>query len=119
MQEPRELPETFVGRGEVRGFNFTQIAYSPNAVFPTYLYQVDNAGTTHYEIFARKQNHRHGVISYPTANAFGVWAKTCANPEKARLYFEWHSDMGNWEIGAKWALRNVNSPILEQHSPTE
>lgn len=68
----RELPKTFIGRAEVRGFEFVQLEASDKA----FLYEVSIPGVArkHYEVFQRRINRRHKVISYPGAKSFGIWA---------------------------------------------
>lgn len=80
----KNLPLTFIGRGEVRGFQFTQIKCSNSA----YLYEVRGNGREYYEIFERRINSQYGNVSYPSAKAFGVWAWTTSSFEKAQEYFE-------------------------------
>lgn len=68
----KPLDKFFIGRGEVRGFKFLQVYMTENA----FLYEINNAGQLHYEVFKYKVNKRYGCISYPTAKAFGIWAWT-------------------------------------------
>ncbi len=82
----KELEKYFIGRGEVRGFEFTQLE-SNNHV---YLYQVrtplDNR--VHYEIFMHKENTRFDCVSYPGSGAFGDWAVTTRDYQKGlNLYY--------------------------------
>jgi len=75
-----KLEKQFTGGGEVVGFVFTQIDETPEA----YLYQVDDSGTIHYEVFEKKvvnlfdfQNKcslEETKESYPNANSFGISA---------------------------------------------
>lgn len=67
----RELKEVFEGKGQVKGFKFTQIKKTEYA----YLYRVDTKTSKHYEIFERRENTRFNCVSYPSNKAFGVWAK--------------------------------------------
>lgn len=76
----KELQKHFIGRGEVKGFVFTQLLKTDHA----YLYQVecdfssegyDRVGV-HYEVFERRVNTRYGTVSYPKSTAFGIWAFT-------------------------------------------
>ena len=71
----KELQETFTGKGQVRGFKFTQIKKTQYA----YLYRVDTGVSKHYEIFERKENTQFNCISYPSNKSFGVWAKTTSD----------------------------------------
>lgn len=67
-----ELRINFIGRGEVKGFLFTQLKSSGKA----YLYHVRNKSIEHFEVFKRRENLRFGNVSYPTSEAFGIWAWT-------------------------------------------
>ena len=89
----KELKEVFLGKGQVKGFKFTQIKKTNNA----YLYRVDTGDNKHYEIFERKENLRYNCISYPSNKSFGVWAKTTTNYNHALDIFE--------EINIKMDLR--------------
>ena len=71
----KELEKSFKGKGEVKGFMFTQIKKTEHA----YIYKVDYYGGTHYEVFERKENERWDCISYPKSKSFGVWAWTYRN----------------------------------------
>ena len=74
-----ELKKEFIGKGQVRGFMFTQIEKSNKA----YIYRIEADKLTHYEVFTHKWNNRFNCVSYPTNNAFGVWAWTYRNLDKA------------------------------------
>jgi hypothetical protein len=77
---PKELPVSFSGRGEVKGFLFRQIAKSAAG----YLYEVSTPyGLHHFEVFKKSENTRFGCISYPTAKRFGLIAKTCRTYKEA------------------------------------
>ncbi len=78
----KELETTFSGRGEVKGFSFRQVERTGRA----YIYEVTHPDVAkpHFEVFKRKENSRFGVISYPKANAFGLWAWTYPTLEMAR-----------------------------------
>lgn len=79
----KPLEKEFIGRGEVKGFKFTQI----KATNMAYLYKVDSGWSINYEVFKRRENVRYGVVSYPTSKAFGVWAWTCMTLEGAEKKF--------------------------------
>ena len=79
----KELPKRFMGRGEVKGFIFRQIRCADRA----FLYEVNTGGGIHYEVFRKRINRRFARLSYPTANAFGIWAWTYSSLEKAELRF--------------------------------
>ena len=80
MANLREIPLTFEGKGEVRGYTFTQVKKSEKG----YIYEVTRPGLApHYEIFERVENKRFGVYSYPGSAAFGHWAWTANTLEMA------------------------------------
>lgn len=64
------LEKQFVGRGEVKGFLFTQLDKNEHG----FIYKVENGGITHYEVFKRKINKRYDCESYPKSTAFGKYA---------------------------------------------
>ena len=66
----KELEKEFIGRGEVRGFIFTQLIKNEYG----YIYQVSNNGNIYFEVFRRKENTQFNCISYPKSPAFGIWA---------------------------------------------
>lgn len=68
----KQLQNEFIGRGEVKGFIFTQIKKSNKA----YIYKVDCDGCEHYEVFKHKENKQFECISYPKTASFGLWAWT-------------------------------------------
>ena len=78
----KELQTTFIGRGEVKGFLFRQIERTERA----YIYEVSHPDVKkpHYEVFRRRENDRFGAVSYPKANAFGIWAWTYFTLAEAR-----------------------------------
>ena len=76
----KELQEKFIGRGQVKGFAFTQIEKSASC----YIYEVKTESSKYYEIFKRVENTRFGCVSYPTNNAFGRWAWTYLDLSKAK-----------------------------------
>jgi hypothetical protein len=93
----KELEKSFIGTGEVKGFQFTQLfAYTYG-----YIYHVLTPdGTIHYEIFSRaisasgkrKFGDREILIEeqvrYPNSNSFGIWAKTTTSLERAKEILE-------------------------------
>lgn len=80
----KELEEEFIGKGQVKGFRFTQLEQSRNA----YLYEVNTGHSIQYEVFYRKENSRFNCVSYPSNKAFGVWAWTYSDFEKATRIFD-------------------------------
>lgn len=77
---PRELPEIFSGRGEVKGFLFRQITKSDAG----YLYEVSTPyGINHFEVFKKTENKRYGCLSYPRSKRFGIIAWTHRIVEEA------------------------------------
>ena len=79
----KPLEKYFIGRGEVKGFKFTQLKATDLA----YMYQVEDGGMIHYEVFEKRINARFGNISYPNSNAFGIWAWTFRDFDKAMRKF--------------------------------
>ena len=73
------------GKGEVRGYVFEQIQKGING----YVYKATNIETnmTHYEVFVRRYNKRFNNICYPSSKAFGIWAWTFHDLEKAITKF--------------------------------
>lgn len=79
-----KLNKQFKGVGEVKEFNFTQLASSSHA----YMYQVEYEGCNHYEVFEKKTvfkcidfekriwSETDKREKYPKANDFGKWAWT-------------------------------------------
>jgi len=80
----KELEKEFTGRGEVRGFNFTQIVANEYG----FIYQVENNGNIHFEVFKRKENTQFNCISYPKSPAFGLWAWSKTTLEEAKNIFD-------------------------------
>ena len=80
----KELQLKFIGRGQVKGFIFTQLNKSEKA----YIYKVDTGSSTHYEVFKRKVNKQFNCISYPSDKAFGYWAWSCSTLRRAEQVFE-------------------------------
>lgn len=70
--DTRRLKRQFEGKGEVKGFRFTQIARNDFAVIYEKVYK--NHIKTTYEVFEIKVNSRFNIESYPTSKAFGIWA---------------------------------------------
>ena len=77
------LPINFIGRGEVRGYHFTQISRTDRA----FIYEVDAGNSKCYEVFKKVINKRFGGVSYPTSKAFGIWAWTYMSLDKAEKKF--------------------------------
>lgn len=84
----KELDTQFAGRGEVRGYTFTQVNQSPHA----YIYKKQDDTTTRYEVFERKENvnPEWGInqVSFPSSKAFGIWAWQYNTYEEARQKFD-------------------------------
>ncbi len=75
----KNLNTILVGKGEIKGFTFTQYNQSNKA----YLYKVNTGHTIYYEVFkktCRVNSIRH---CFPTPKAFGVWAWTYTTIEEA------------------------------------
>jgi len=79
----KELPIEFTGKGETKGFTFTQVAKSNHG----YIYKVNTGALNHYEVFRKMVNSRFDTISFPKTNSFGIWAWTTRNPERAKQIF--------------------------------
>lgn len=81
----KELLINFVGKGQVRGFIFTQIKKSESA----YIYEVNvTEDQKHYEVFKKRENSKYKCVSYPSDKAFGKWAWTYSSLDKALNKFE-------------------------------
>ena len=72
MAKIKELPKQFIGRGQVKGFKFTQISKTDSA----FLYLIDTDDMIYYEVFRKRINRRYACESYPTDKAYGIWAST-------------------------------------------
>jgi hypothetical protein len=79
----KELQENFIGRGEVKGFIFTQLNKSEKG----FIYKVDTGSSVHFEVFKFRYNKQFDCISYPGSNSFGVWAWSCCDIERAKEIF--------------------------------
>lgn len=77
----RELKTDFIGKGEVKGFEFTQLKKTEKG----YIYAVNTGNNVHFEVFKHKCNKRFECVSYPKTRAFGVWAWTVGTFEDACL----------------------------------
>ena len=75
----KELRKTFTGIGQVKGYEFLQICKTEYG----YLYEVKEKDAIHYEVFKRRENTLYDCVSYPTDKAFGLWAWTCSDLERA------------------------------------
>lgn len=75
----KELKEYFTGVGQVKGYIFNQIKQTKYG----FLYEVKNNDDIHYEVFKRRENTMYNCISYPTDKAFGIWAWTTHDLNRA------------------------------------
>ncbi len=79
----KELQDRFIGKGEVKGFEFTQLKKNQYA----YIYSVINfygsSISKRYEVFERKENQRYNCISYPKSKSFGKWAWSVMSLDRA------------------------------------
>jgi len=81
----KELEKNFMGRGETKGFAFTQLKASNFA----YIYMVsDTFGYVWYECFRRKENTQFSTVSYPKQKSFGIWAWTETTLQEAEEKFD-------------------------------
>ena len=87
----RELKEYFSGRGQVKGYVFSQI----NQTKYGFLYEVKGDNTIHYEVFKRVENTMYDCVSYPTDKAFGIWAWTTPILKKAEYLLDEIDSRGN------------------------
>ena len=79
-----QLPTQFQGRGEVKGYLFTQLSQTDKA----FIYEVSSGDGKHYEVFKRVINRRYVCVSYPTSKGFGFWAWTYMSLDKAEAKFD-------------------------------
>ena len=79
----KPLPKQFTGKGEVKGYYFTQIRQTDKA----FIYEVSHDDSKHYEVFKKVVNRRFACVSFPTSKAFGIWAFTYMSLEKAKKKF--------------------------------
>ena len=75
----KELEEHFIGKGQVKGFRFTQVKKNEFG----FIYKIEDFGQVWYEVFKRKENSRFMCVSYPTNKAFGIWAWSVKSFERA------------------------------------
>lgn len=84
MGDIKELREEFEGEGEVKGFTFRRVLANGYA----YVYMVSGGSSrVYYEVFERRVNLLYGVVRYPKAKSFGIWAKTTYDWDKALAYY--------------------------------
>ena len=80
----KQLKVQFEGKGEVKGYDFTQIRWTDKA----FLYEVSYGDSKHYEVFLKRINRRFACISYPTSQGFGIWAWTYMSLKSAIKKFD-------------------------------
>jgi len=80
----KQLEKKFTGKGEVKGFSFTQLKNNGKA----YIYEVADGSFKHYEVFKHKENTQFKCISYPRSKSFGIWAFSVSTFERANEIFE-------------------------------
>ena len=66
----KKLEKEFIGRGEVRGFKFSQLKKNDHA----FIYIVDDGSNKRFEVFERRINNKFNCESYPKSKSFGLWA---------------------------------------------
>lgn len=79
----KPLQKHFLGRGEVRGYLFSQIRQTDKA----FIYEVNSNGSRHCEVFKKIINKLYVCVSYPTSKAFGIWAWTYMSLEEGNNKF--------------------------------
>ena len=85
MKIIENLPQQFIGKGEVKDFVFTKIKESDKA----FVYEVDSGcSKNHYEVFRKKAKTNSVRYCYPTSKAFGGWAWCPSSLKKALEIFE-------------------------------
>jgi hypothetical protein len=95
MNNPIELPLSFEGTGDVRGWQFKQIFKS----LCGHIYEITTiSGRTYYEAFKRKVSknsdaviqgmnvHFEARVKYPKTDSFGKWGICTRNKETAFEY---------------------------------
>ncbi|HCY76500.1 MAG TPA: hypothetical protein DHV28_11315 [Ignavibacteriales bacterium] len=86
-EEVKRLPIEFIGKGEVKGFHFTQLIKGEKAC----IYEVLDETNKYYEVFRIRvflmPGTKEKYESYPKANSFGLWAWTFRSKERAMLRF--------------------------------
>lgn len=75
----KELKTDFIGKGQVKGFEFTQLKKTNYG----YIYAVNSGDRVFFEVFERKENKQFNCISYPGNKSFGIWAWTCGDIDRA------------------------------------
>ncbi len=84
----KRLPKDFIGKGEVKGFQFHQLLRGHKSC----LYKVvTQHGNSHYETFEirvfKTPKTQMTYEAYPKANSFGVWAWTYLDYNKVKAKF--------------------------------
>lgn len=100
IMEIKELEEVIKGRGEMKGFIFTQLKKSDFA----YLYDVleEESGHKTYEVFRRRENVQFGCVSYPSSKGFGDYiymGKCFRDLGKAEDYYTYLNDFCANKVG--------------------
>lgn len=77
----RQLKTDFIGKGEVKGFEFTQLKKTDYG----YIYAVNNGENVYFEVFKYKENDKYDCVLYPKTKdfAFGAWAFATSTFEHA------------------------------------
>lgn len=85
MKKIKNLPDQFIGKGQVKGFLFTKIKESDKA----FIFEVDShCSKKHYEVFRKESKTNSVRFCYPTSKGFGFWAWCPCSIEKALQIFE-------------------------------
>lgn len=83
--EIKNLPNQFIGKGEVKDFLFTKIKESEKA----FLFEVDSGCLNkHFEVFRKRFKTNSVRFCYPTSKGFGDWAWCPCSLERAFEIFD-------------------------------
>lgn len=80
----KELKTDFIGKGQVKGFEFTQLKKTDYG----YIYAVNTGDRVFFEVFKRKENKQFNCVSYPGNKSFGIWAWTTPDIDRAYSILE-------------------------------
>ena len=89
----KTIPDTFKGKGEVKGVTFTKVKENDNA----FIYSRSDG---YFEVFKKVENIRFDCISYPKSGSFGIWAWCFSNLKDAEQKFAELSQPKNAKIAS-------------------